>query len=58
VISLNWYTWVVWKVSDLNMKMTLLIKTILVLQSYMLWKILVKIVTILDVQLLFDSHFC
>ena len=39
-------TRVVWKILNLNMKMALLFKTILVLQLYMFCKILVKIVAI------------
>jgi len=36
--------------------LTLKPRIILVLQSHMLWKIPVKIVPIVDAQLLFDSH--
>lgn len=38
--------------------MTLLVKTTLVLQYYMVCKILVKILAILDAKLLFDRHLC
>ena len=41
---------------SLNMKMALLIKTILVLQSYMFCNLSLKIV--LDAPLLFESHLC
>jgi len=55
IIYKNKNTRIIWKVLSLNMKMALFGKIILVLQLYMFCKILVKIIAILDAQLLFES---